>query len=121
MFANTFDGTKLTTQNHMTAPNANYTYQNGAPINLQPTVINLFPDEVEINGLKAVPYLALSIYTTFISLAEGLIRDVVDYPSFAISQDALPADSHIGEQGRPSLRAFTVYFNPGRPITLFLT
>ena len=23
-------------------------------INLQPTVINLFPDEVEINGLKAV-------------------------------------------------------------------
>ena len=48
VFANTFiNGIKLTTQNHMTAPIANYTYQNGAPINLQPTVINLFPDEVE--------------------------------------------------------------------------
>ena len=47
----------------MTVLNANYIYQNGAPINLQPTVINLFPDEVEINGLKAVPYFALFIYT----------------------------------------------------------
>ena len=82
------------------------------PINLQPTVINLFPDEVEINGLKAVPYFALFInfiQLTFISLAEGLIRDVVGYTSFAIS---LPADSYVGGQGRPSLRAFTVYFNP---------
>ena len=61
------------------------------------------------------------IYTTFVSLAEGMIRDVVDYPSFAIPEDALPADSYVGDQGRPSLRAFTVYFNPGRPITLFRT
>ena len=76
---------------------------------------------MEINGLKAVPYHALSIYTTFISLAEGLIRDVMGYPSFAIPQDASPADSYIGDQGRPSLRAFTVYFNPGMPITLFFT
>ena len=82
------------------------------PINLQPTVINLFPDEVEINGLKVVPYFALFIYTTFISLAEGLIRDVMGYTSFAISQDTLPTDSYVGGQGRPSLRAFTVYFNP---------
>ena len=42
VLANTIDDTKLTIQNHMTAPNASYTYQNGAPINLQPTVINLF-------------------------------------------------------------------------------
>ena len=121
VFANTFDDAKLTTQNHMTAPNVNYTYQNGAPINLQPTVINLFPDEVEINGLKAVPYLALSIYTTFISLAEGLIRDAVGYPWFAIPQNALPEDSYVSDQGRPSLRAFTVYFNSGRLITLFFS
>ena len=25
------------------------------------------------------------------------------YPSFAISQDTLPADSYVGGQGRPSL------------------
>ena len=85
------------------------------PINLQPTVINLFPDEVEINGLKAVPYCALSIYTILISLAEGLIRDVVGYPSFAIPQDTLPADSYLVVKED---QAFTVYFNPGRPITL---
>ena len=42
VFANTFNGTKLTIQNHRTAPNASYTYQGGAPINLQPMVINLF-------------------------------------------------------------------------------
>ena len=41
VLANTIDDTKMTTQNHMTAPNARYAYQNGAPINLQPTVINL--------------------------------------------------------------------------------
>ena len=62
MFANTIDGTKLTTQNHMTAPNARYTYQNGAPINLQPTVINLFPDKVEIIGLKAVISCIVHLY-----------------------------------------------------------
>ena len=44
------------------------------------------------------------------------------HPSFAIPQDnALPADSYVGDQGRPSLRAFTVDFNPGRPITLFFS
>ena len=73
---------------------------------------------MEINDLKAVPYLDLA-YITFIS--EGLIRDVMDYPSYAIPQDTLPADSHVGDQRRSSLRAFTLYFNPSRPITLFLT
>ncbi len=55
------------------------------------------------------------------TFAEGLIRDVVGYPSFPIPQDALPADSYVGDQGRSSLRAFTVYFNSGRTIILLFT
>ena len=49
----------------------------------------------------------MSIYTILISLAEGLIRDVVGYPSFALPQDTLPADSYLVVKED---QAFTVYF-----------
>ncbi|KAL5489583.1 hypothetical protein EMCRGX_G018693 [Ephydatia muelleri] len=105
-----FNASKLTIQNDMYAPNASFTLTSVATSGLiRPGVMYLVLSLADSNAIKANPSLAVSLSTTFISLAQGLVVDFGGISSSTIAvNNAQQVASFVRDSFRPSLVAFSI-------------
>ena len=120
VLASTFDGTALTMQSTEISLAMSYTFVGGDAIQITPETVYVPANQEDLFGIRAVPGLAESLNTTFISLMEGLIQDVSGHLSFAIaSTNALRALEYTPEEDEiPRLLSFSVDLTPGELIIL---
>ncbi|KAL5489578.1 hypothetical protein EMCRGX_G018688 [Ephydatia muelleri] len=120
----TFNSSMLTIQSaasNTLTPFASYTFSGaGSVYQAQSNTISLTCSQADIDGINGILGLAISQNTTYISLAEGLVRDTSGYPSYAIiTTNALMASMYTPNIATTlTLISFTVNMNPGAPISL---
>ena len=116
----TFNATHITIQSSMSSNAISYLFRGGPGLSTDsPTTVYMPIDSVDVNGLKSVDGLAESAETTFISLTEGLVKDLSGHNALAISSNsALNVSGFTADTTNPQLTSFTVNMNPGQPIIL---
>jgi len=120
VLADSIDGSAITVQSLRESSAVSYSFTGGSSRQENSNTVSLFVSQNDILGIKAVPGLATNMDTTFISLAEGLIRDANGHSSFVVpSNEALQASVYVPEVSeQPRLTSFSVDLTPGGFILL---